>query len=458
MISQQNPNFDSHKAENASHASKKFKSDPDDIDENHIIPENSLQGLPFDCIEEIMGYLDLNDKKSMSQTCKKINGVFGDVNLSQLWCKVDDVQVLTKSKRKYPNIVWCKELSSSIWSQVATTLTCLKVDGLTVDDSSLAIATILSLTKLQQLDFTDVSDDLYYEEAPPVSLETVPALKELKFLRISYSVLKFFNNRAIKISSEKLITIILVEPRKWENSVQTLEVAGNCFRELISEQRNLTVLHLDVCAELFSHRVNTQSKLRELRVFQEFNRLTPNTRTNFNDFVNGQEWLQVLSIDDCQCFEGVIMTTTLPRLKIFEIEFFDTDHIYDTSSDLEGFLNQNKTIRNLHMKFEEGNIGLITEMSDFEQLVTTVTTALTTLDDVKIISISSGCKNIAEVSDYPCPYVCFYHGIISAIKEHAKPEFVFRSPWLTVFKRSDDKMFRKLNHAWIAVTDNCFAI
>lgn len=265
--------------------------------------------MPDHIIEEIYIYSDLADRKSLSETCMRMNSIFSSRRiLGEVWLNVGHQtsasrRALTNGIRVYRKLILNTDLSTSIWNHLSPHLTSLRVDFSTKSTKSICASLINGLkvlTNLTHLDFTvcymnldDVLNEMrrikhQRKAAEPVTLE------RLEYLRVSYMFFALFYNVHVKFTTDKLSTFILINDNSLFHISQSEALTK--ARTFIQSQTNLENLHMQVPCQLFSVPFVINTQLKELKMDPLSGDLNLNQQQNIINFVKSSNKLEVLDI------------------------------------------------------------------------------------------------------------------------------------------------------------------
>lgn len=201
--------------------------------------------MPLEVLEEIYSLLDLVDKKTFSETCKKFNTIFSDrVNLRNVKLKLDGDKVVTDNlRRTYVNFN-CDfaqqqhTVPTAFWERMAPTIRSLRISPM----SSFIAAGLSNFANLVYLDLMGYGNANFDLSPPaePVSME------HLQDLTISAQVFAHLEGNFIKFTTKRLQKVWILEVMGGLD--RFIENDGlHKMRSLLNRQTRLKVLLL------FSH-------------------------------------------------------------------------------------------------------------------------------------------------------------------------------------------------------------
>lgn len=308
---------------------------------------NSLSAMPEHITEAIFELLDLADRKSMSETCKKLNALFCRPKfLNKVWLNLANQptrpritrKVLKDSSRPYSevsNFILNESImDQKVMDYIAPNVKSLKIEftfqyqrakmSEYVLKNNLPL--FINITHLQILSFEKSEkfvDDLY---ARGNNLKRVK-LEHLRHLNIDRKFLEVLDEYHIDFSaSEKLeeITFYAHSCDQMENNVRanyfrrSYEQSSRVYkhdneqwrfyerkqlnqnslkkiRDIIAKQKKLKSLVLHLGAEIFAEPLVVQSQLRELK-FNLLSFMDVECEKNCLEFLESQDELKVLKV------------------------------------------------------------------------------------------------------------------------------------------------------------------
>lgn len=280
--------------------------------------------MPDEIIELIFDALDLPDCKSLAETCSRLNRIFSEpkyTNKLQLRIRREDLSLenlettektLKESQRVYVNFVSDRydklaSLPMNILEFIIPKLTHLKVE-LTIlkkipfdrenfPEKILIDVLLPYFANLTYLEFESNGTSTAFSwmlvnsrYSPTVNFERVD-FKHLKYLKIDIVLLEYLDTYYADFSTENLRELILYGCPSYP----TDENEGK-IRKLISKQKGLKALSMDVNSEFFDKKLECPSKLKvlELKKHLKMNRIQGG---NFMEFFENQKELEVLKIN-----------------------------------------------------------------------------------------------------------------------------------------------------------------
>lgn len=267
--------------------------------------------MPDHIIESIFESLDSTDRKSLSETCRKMNGIFNQPKyLNKYWLNLrhSEEEILKKSSRLYTNVILADEMTESMLQHLVPHIKCLTVQ-LPIDQHDYPIQLLLevlsrSSKKLTHFEFVLVGQGkpkaivVFNNFAKNAANQTFTRFKmeKLQCLTIDCRLFEILDNHNfIDFGTDIRKITIYADPKEYRSFAR--------IRALVIEQKTLKSLSLQVCGGFFNPPLSVQCQLKELELVNFRVEMSKETQTNFLDFLESQDELEVLDVKHAEFFK-----------------------------------------------------------------------------------------------------------------------------------------------------------
>lgn len=279
-----------------------------------FIDSNSLLIMPDEIIDSIFDFLDLIDRKSLAETCRRIKNIFRQPkHMDKVWLNCSSVRDFNKLSNAKKLLIQEKLFfEDTLLIKMLVSMKKLKayfpsiIYKTPADYLIKVVSYFCNLTHLE-IPFTskmteNLLDSLcaYLRSATNI---TRIEMKHLEYLEIQPVIFYVLENFFIDFTTDKLHTIIFdTDLKEWASQLQE-ESLCNKIRTLVCKQNKLWTLAFrgsDVFNNLFNMPFIVQSKLKRLilQMYLCFDVNDFHAEKNFIDFMESQDELEDFLAED----------------------------------------------------------------------------------------------------------------------------------------------------------------
>lgn len=376
---------------------------------------NSFVSMPEDIVEMIFDLLDLSDRKSLAESCKRFNRFFSQpkyVDKLQLSIKLNDLsskhnaltnEILAKSQRVYTNLVLDRydklvHLPTEILDSIIPKLKILKVEfsskkfplrNREFPEKILIDGNLPNIANFKHLEFeSDGISSSFFDVifklriSPTLNVERVE-FKHLEYLKIDIVLLEYLDDYYADFCTESLKELIL-----YGCPYQPSDENEGKIRKLIAQQKVLKSLSMDVNVGFFQRKFDCLSKLKKLELTKHLE-MTRKQGENFMEFYEHQLELEDLKINvelEQTSEEGTKRLRKLQRDRL-DMKFKKMEICYDKNCgqhfySTEKFMLLSKP--NVHVKELKLNVNYGEEPEELSSFISLVATKFPNLGRLEI--------------------------------------------------------------------------